>query len=207
MKNNKTKALKEMLSINKKVLAGLHYIKGFDFEKPFDIISGDGNFTMNSIKKQYKEHDIDITGTTAILLMLKKQDYWSNKRFYVVEIQFFACFCICERGLYEFNLQHFYGVGDFETARKHNTDKYYVVIQKKEYLTKAYTEKKVDYSERLEAVGKYTKWSTQNGTKGGFQVVILSKVIRHFILMKNLKLLLKIRLINRDIGFLYLSRN
>lgn len=163
-----TKALKEMLSINKKVLAGLHYIKGFDFEKPFNIVSGDGKFTMNSIKKQCMEQNIDTTGTTVILLMLKKQDYWSNKRFYAIKISSFVRFSICERGLYEFDLQHFYSVGDFEATRKHNTDKYYVVIQKKEYLTKAYTEKKVDYSERLEAVGKYTKWNTQDGTRGGF---------------------------------------
>lgn len=162
------KALKEMLSINKKVLAGLHYIRGFDFEKPFDIISGDGKFTMNSIKKQCKEQNIDTTGTTAILLMLKKQDYWSNKRFYVVGIKSFIRFEICKGNTFKFDLDGFYSIGDFEATRKHNTDKYYVIIQKKEYLTKACMEKEVDYSERLKAVGKYTEWCTQDGKRGGF---------------------------------------
>lgn len=168
MKNNKTKALKEMLSINKKVLAGLHYIKGFDFEKPFDIISGDGNFTMNSIKKQCKEQNIDTTDTTAILLMLKKQDYLENRQFYVVDVKSFIRFVICKGSAYKFNLSDFYNIGNFEATRKYNTDKYYVIIQKKEYLTKACTEKKVDYSERLEAVGKYVKWSDSNGKIRGF---------------------------------------
>lgn len=163
-----TKALKEILSINKKVLAGLHYIKGFDFEKPFDIVSGDGKFTMNSIKKQCKEQNIDTTDTTAILLMTKELDYFDNKQFYVVEIKSFVRFGMCERCLYKFNLDYFDSVGNFEETRKHNTDKYYVVIQKKEYSTKVYAEKKINYSERLEAVGEYTKWRFQDGTKGGF---------------------------------------
>lgn len=123
---------------------------------------------MNSIKKQCNEQNIDTTGTTAILLMLKKQDYWSNKRFYAIEIRSFVHFSICERGLYEFDLQHFYSVKDFEATRKHNTDKYYVIIQKKEYLTKACTEKKVDYSERLQSVGEYIRWHSEDGTRGGF---------------------------------------
>lgn len=165
-----TNTLKDLLSINKRVLSGLHYIKGFDFEKPFDVISGRGSFTMNSINKQCKEHGTDTVGTTAALLILKKQDYLDSKQLYIVDIKSFTRFDICKdnRGEYRFNLNKFYSVGDFESTRKRNTDKYYVVMQKKEYLTKTHKEKEVDYSERLESVGTYTRWRSQDNTRGGF---------------------------------------
>lgn len=165
-----TNTLKDLLSINKRVLSGLHYINGFDFEKPFDVISGRGSFTMNSINKQCKECGIDTADTTSALLILKKQDYLDSRQLYIVDIKSFVRFDICKENRYgyRFDLNKFYSVGDFESTRKHNTDRYYVVMQKKEYLTKPHKEKEVDYSERLESVGAYTKWRSQDNTRGGF---------------------------------------
>ena len=62
----------------------------------------------------------------------------------------------------------YYGVGDFENHRKKMTDTWFVVIQKKEYLVQDHKENTVDYTERLKAVKPYTRWSSQDGKRGGF---------------------------------------
>lgn len=163
--------VKKLLKLNCKALQGLHYVKGYDFTKPFDVVSGDGSFTLNKIKKECSALGIDTESTVATLLVKHNKNALFNKELLIVDIPSFCKFKIYEShrevgSKYNFDL--YYGVGNFEEHRKKMTDTWFVVIQKKEYLVKDHNEKSVDYTEKLKAVKSYTRWSSQDGKRGGF---------------------------------------
>lgn len=170
-KNEKSRTdVKILLSINPKIFQAVHYIKGFDFTKPFDIVSGDGKFTLNSIKKECETAGVDTADTESILLMeLAGNSYLSDQKLCVVNIYRHKFVQFENRDTpYKFNLNNFYSVGRFEDERKNNTKRWFVVIQKTEYLTEIKKKKKIDFSERMMPIGKYTMWGSQDGSKHGF---------------------------------------
>ena len=150
-KNEKNKAaVKILLSINPKFFQAVHYIKGFDFTKPFDIVSGDGKFTLNSIKKECEYAGVDTADTVAILMMEMLKNSCFRKNLYVVNIYRHKFVQFEDRDTpYNYNLDNFYSIGRFEEARKKNTKRWFVIIQRKEYLTEIKKEKKIDFSERM----------------------------------------------------------
>lgn len=164
--------VEKLLSLNNKALQGLHYIKGYDFTKPFDVVSGDGSFTLNKIKKECSALGIDTENTIATLLIKHNKNALFNKELYIVDIPDFYKFKIYDSNrdtkAYKFNFDLYYGVGHFEEHRKKKTETWFVVIQKKEYLVQDHKENSVDYAERLKATKPYTRWSSQDGKKGGF---------------------------------------
>lgn len=169
-KNEKNKAaVKILLSINSKLFQAVHYIKGFDFTKPFDIVSGDGKFTLNSIKKECENAGVDTADTVAILMMEMLKNSCFQKNLYVVNIYRHKFVQFEGRATpYNYNLDNFYSIGRFEEARKKNTKRWFVIIQRKEYLTGIKKEKKIDFSERMMPIGKYTMWTSQYRTEHGF---------------------------------------
>lgn len=170
--DNTKRNTKKLLSLNNKALQGLHYIKGYDFTKPFDVVSGDGSFTLNKIKKECSALGIDMENVVATLLIKHNKNALFNKELYIVDIPDFYKFKIYDSNrdtkAYKFNFDLYYGVGHFEEHRKKKTETWFVVIQKKEYLVQNHKENSVDYAERLKATKPYTRWSSQDGKKGGF---------------------------------------
>lgn len=164
--------VKKLLKLNSKALQGLHYVKGYDFTKPFDVVSGDGNFTLNKIKKECFALGIDTENTVATLLVKHNKNALFHRELYIVDIPNFYKFEIYDSNrdtkAYKFHFDLYYGVGDFEEHRKKKTETWFVVIQKKEYLVKDHNEKSVDYTGKLKATKPYTRWSSQDGKKGGF---------------------------------------
>ena len=164
--------VEKLLKLNSKALQGLHYVKGYDFTKPFDVVSGDGSFTLNKIKKECSALSIDTENTIATLLIKHNKNALFNKELRIVDIPDFYKFKIYDSNrdtkAYKFNFDLYYGVGDFEEHRKKKTETWFVVIQKKEYLVKDHNEKSVDYTGKLKATKPYTRWSNMNGTQGGF---------------------------------------
>lgn len=163
---------KKLLKLNSKALQGLHYVKGYDFTKPFDIVSGDGSFTLNKIKKECSALGIDIENTVATLLVKHNKSALFHNELYVVDIPSFCKFRIYEHNrdvkTWKYNFDLYYGVGNFEEHRKTKTETWFVVIQKKEYLVQDHKENSVDYEERLKATKPYTRWRSQDGKKSGF---------------------------------------
>ena len=170
--DNTKRNTKKLLSLNNKALQGLHYIKGYDFTKPFDVVSGDGSFTLNKIKKECSALGIDTENTIATLLIKHNKNTLFNKELYIVDIPDFYKFKIYDSNrntkAYKFNFDLYCGVGHFEEHRKKMTETWFVVIQKNEYLVKDHKTKSVDYKGRLKATKPYTRWTNQQGTQGGF---------------------------------------
>lgn len=164
--------VEKLLKLNSKALQGLHYVKGYDFTKPFDIVSGDGSFTLNKIIKECFALGIDTENTVATLLVKHNKSALFHNELHIVDIPSFYKFRIYDSNrdtkAYKFNFDLYYGVGDFEDHRKKKTETWFVIIQKKEYLVQDHKENTVDYTERLKAVKPYTRWSSQDGKRGGF---------------------------------------
>ena len=163
--------VEKLLKLNRKAFQGLHYVKGYDFTKPFDIVSGDGSFTLNKIKKECSALGIDTESTVATLLVKHARKAFRDNNLYIVDIPSFCKFKIYESHREvdtKYNFDLYYGVGNFEEHRKTKTETWFVVIQKKEYLVQDHKENSVDYEERLKATKPYTRWRSQDGKKGGF---------------------------------------
>lgn len=163
---------KKLLIFNNRVLQGLHYVKGYDFTKPFDVVSGNGSFTLNKIKKECASLGIELENVVATLLIKHEKNALFHKELYIVDIPNFTKFQIYEHNRdvksWKYNFDLYYGVGHFEEHRKNMTETWFVVIQNKDYLVANHVEKSVDYAGRLKAVSTYTKWVSQDRTKGGF---------------------------------------
>lgn len=160
--------VKKLLKLNSKALQGLHYVKGYDFTKPFDIVSGDGSFTLNKIKKECSALGIDTESTVATLLVKHNKNALFNKELLIVDIPSFCKFKIYEShrevgSKYNFDL--YYGVGNFEEHRKTKTETWFVVIQKKEYLVESHKDIYGDYKDRfvINSFGYGYKTAIQEG--------------------------------------------
>lgn len=145
--------VKKLLKLNSKALQGLHYIKGYDFTKPFDIVSGDGSFTLNKIIKECFALGIDTENTVATLLVKHNKSALFHNELHIVDIPSFYKFRIYDSNrdtkAYKFNFDLYYGVGDFEEHRKKKTETWFVVIQKKEYLVESHKDIYGDYKDRF----------------------------------------------------------
>lgn len=161
--------VKKLLKLNSKAFQGLHYVKGYDFTKPFDVVSGEGSFTLNKIKKECSALGIDTENTVATLLVKHNKNALFNKELYIVDIPSFCKFRIYDSHrdtkAYKFNFDLYCGVGDFEEHRKKKTETWFVVIQNKDYLVKSHKDIYGDYKDRF-VINSFSygyKTAIQNG--------------------------------------------
>lgn len=142
----------ELLRENPKALQFLHEAKRFDFEKDFLILKLENSFTFNSVTKEIKKH---ITGDFSAALLLKaNSDYCRDRDLYFVNMgssKFYPLRDDRSLPYWNYNIDWFFGVGDFEDVRKKKTDHVYVIAQKTELLSTK-KEKTTDFSQRFKLV-------------------------------------------------------
>lgn len=159
--------LKDLLNVNRKTLQYLHWFKGMDFEKPFEVISGEGHFTSNSLKKAVNVDNINDYKFSLLLL-----NSCSSEELYTVDIDdnfTFNKFVSTEKNylsLYEdFEMFHFYSYYFFEETRKSDEVKWFVVFQKKEYIIPdERLVRKPDFTERFDADSEGHYFKLINGS-------------------------------------------
>lgn len=125
-------ATKELLLSRKKALNYVHDAYGYDFTKPYKVTGLLGGFTAKSIEKA--------TGSnTGILLVYSKREMkvcrLDRGKFYTKDL----------RHIYGYNIDTFYGQGDFETERKSGNTAVYLIQQEKQYIGKPKPEERKSY--------------------------------------------------------------
>lgn len=147
----KNQALTDLLKANPKTLQFLHQSAGMDFQKPYIILDDCGKFTFNSIEKSLKEAapDFSLTQYRAAVLMYRNNKQVFGKLQYVPLVKFKFSPVDSAKGGYKFNIDDFYGVGDFEESRKGNTLQYFVIAQNNEHITKPKADGNIDLFQRF----------------------------------------------------------
>lgn len=167
----KKELVKEVLNRNPKMFKALHDLYDFDFTEEFQIIKINGRFTLNSLKKSLGITDLTGLNTAVIITNVKY-----NERYNYIVKAIESGFCIdYERRFYgyEYHVDHFFGKGSFEDARKEENIIVYVICQNKELAKKA-SEKKPDLNERF--IFKYvTRWGDGKGKHGISQIDLIDK--------------------------------
>ena len=129
------KELENLLSYDRKVLNLCHRKRGMDFCKPFEIIEGRGNFTYNMIRKliPYTE------GSCAAVMFLENQNKYraDYQKLFYVEITGCGFESVdTMKGIFDYRfIDDFWRKSDFEKARKNSEAHWFIVMQKREYLT------------------------------------------------------------------------
>ena len=167
----KKKLVKELLTRNPKMFQALHVLYDFDFETDFEIIKICGRFTLNSLKKSLGVPELYDYNVAAIITNIK----YNEKYNYIVKAAENG-FCIdSPRNVWwsEYRVDHFYGKGSFEAARKEENIVTYVICQKKELAKKA-SEKRPELSERFDFVS-VIRWGDGRGKHGISQIDIKDK--------------------------------
>lgn len=126
---------KELLKVNKSALQFLHAARGFDFEKDILIAKIDEKFTHNQVTKIiYEKIGWNFAG--AILVKPTEKNHF-HKRLHYAKITHAKFDIERTRKEYEYNIDNFFTVGDFENIRKHETQSVYIIAQSPELLTPA----------------------------------------------------------------------
>lgn len=162
---------KEILNRNQKMFQALHILYDFDFEADFEIVKLCGRFTLNSLKKALGVPALYDYNVAVIVTNVK---YNENYNYIVKATE--SGFCIdFPRNLYlsEYKVDHFWGKGNFESARKEENTVVYIISQNRELAKKA-SEKKPDLSERFGFV-RVTRWSDGRGKHGISQIDVIDK--------------------------------
>lgn len=128
--------LKNLLSYSGKALQLCHEKHGMNFCKPYEIIEGYGNFTFNSVMKfikQYAESNCE-----AVLFLENKNIYRADyQKLFYVEIENCGFESVdTMKGFFDYRgIDDFWRKSDFEKARKNSEAHWFIVMQKREYLT------------------------------------------------------------------------
>lgn len=169
MTNETRTNVKEILSENKFAFQLLNRARGYNFEKPFYIIKGEGKFTYNSIIKLIKSvvgTDFEVSCYNCFMLIKDKRTYRQDN-FCGVDID--KNFENLDRDLWSTKREHVHSydnyidnchtVKDFEELRKNYTDSYYVIIQQ---YSDSYVsgEIKIDVAERVEVLKQEWGYTT-----------------------------------------------
>ncbi len=137
-------AKKELLQINKNALKYIHDAYGYDFTKPYNITGFLGEFTVKNIEK--------ITGSDKGLLLICHGEEikiceMNHGRFYAKDL----------KSNYSYNINTFYGQGDFEEARKSGTLAAYVIQQDKQFIGNPKPQERNSYIYRRNATPEIDK--------------------------------------------------
>lgn len=143
----KNRTIKALLKEERKALQFLHAGYGFDFESPFFIKKIKGKFTFNMVKKAIEEK---LSGDYTAAALIKPAQRWNHpERLHIINIGS----CRFERPErqqlkpYNYNIDDFYSVGDFEETRKNQTESVYIIAQNNDFL-KHPRPQKIDYTAR-----------------------------------------------------------
>ena len=149
------KYINDLLSINNNAFRFLHDVEGFDFEKPFFITEQPGKFTVNTVTKAVQT---ELNPAKCKIVVFVVPTVSSNK-----DGLYFATLSggrfdgtRKERARYwdyrakdrGGDIDYCWGVGDFETLRKSQTEKIFIIAQDKAHTT-APTKKNIDISARF----------------------------------------------------------
>jgi hypothetical protein len=139
--------VKQLLTENKKALQFLHDARGFDFEKDFIVVKGYDKFTYKTVTDTIKSR---IGDDFKAALYVKPVSVWTDENLHYVDIddKFYT-----ERNAtvqyWNYDIDYFWGVGNFEDVRKHKTAYYYIVAQKTEYIGNRPAPRVVSRNERV----------------------------------------------------------
>lgn len=159
-------AFKNLLNENKKVLQCLHYSMGYDFEKPYRVIESTGKFTNNTLYKLLNEDEK--TDTAVILLIKPTRGFGWREDLHLVYLtdrtgnwlgKFVNPDQQRELG-FNNSMTYYWRKSDLEADRKSGVNKYWLVIQKKKYLTTPFKETEVDYTERMKPAEDFRRCLT-----------------------------------------------
>lgn len=149
--------MKELLTINPRALQFLHSAKGFDFEAPYFFQRVEGRFTYNGIVKAIRER---IPGAyIACVLVQATEKRHFHEKLYFVKMAVGGFDVARVATAYRFQIDNFYGVGDFEDCRKHQTKTAFIFAQAVEH-SKPIRGKTLDMSERYK-VDYSDRWSVR----------------------------------------------
>lgn len=138
---------KQLLSENRKALQFLNHAKGFDFEKPYNIVCKVGRFTSRTVAACVPEGH-----AAAMLLKPTESRRRSYSVLYYVELGSAGTFYPLRKdGVKYWNypgIDYLFSRGDFEDIRKNETDCIYIITQAPEHL-KPRKESSINLSARL----------------------------------------------------------
>ena len=151
---------KQLLSENRKALQFLNHAKGFDFEKPYNIVRKVGRFTSRTVAACVPE------GHAAVMLLKPIKTYrrsWVS--LYYVEIGAGGTFCPLRKNGVKYyaypGIDYMFSKGDFEDIRKNETDCIYIITQAPEHL-RPRKETRLDLYARLN-LSDVRKWGDGRG--------------------------------------------
>ena len=149
-----------VLQKNPHALQGLHNEIGFDFEKPFFTCAHAGAFTANAINKK-----LPITNKDRVVVLLIQPTAERHfQKLHVVTLHDKKFNISGLRFSYKYDLDHFWGVGNFEETRKHETETVFVFAQDVEYLHPIKKEKPINPQARYSvAYAQKASTSFRNG--------------------------------------------
>jgi len=128
--------VKELLKDNPKAMQFLHRQCAFDFCKPFEVVQTFGAFTLNSVKKAINAETLN---GLNIYILLKCFDRCGSleRELHAVEVNPHRVVGAQRSDMigrcYDFNIDYFFGVGDFEDVRKKRTKYIYIIYQDAEH--------------------------------------------------------------------------
>lgn len=129
MKNYKNMLLQE----NPKALQFLHHAHGFDFEKPVFIGGFPGRFTYKMVTDMIAANiGPDYIG--AILVKPMKTRCFEKLHHVAIGPYKFNIENRKACKWYRYNIDYFFGVGDFEETRKHKTERVYIIAQHPDHI-------------------------------------------------------------------------
>ena len=146
--------IKNLLSINKKAFQFLHDVEGFDFEKPYFITEQPGKFTANTVKKAIAEQLNPAACKISVFVVPTASRCLRDLYFSTLRLDKFSASRRDDVSYWNYraaapglNIDYCFSVGDFEKLRKSETEKIYIIAQKKEYTTIP-PKKNIDFSAR-----------------------------------------------------------
>lgn len=176
LSSNTRACVNALLKKNKSIFRILHFNRGYNFEKPFEIINGKGKFTARTIECLIKEYipDYDSNDYKCFMIITDTLSYRKND-IRGCDYNYIRGFKQLERGLHNtgreyisFGIDNYHTIKDFDDTRKNHVDEYFLIIQKKEFLINNLRETKLDYTERINRVEGYN-----NVVQGNYKGLIV----------------------------------
>lgn len=137
-----TAAIKKLLSTSKNALRNLHDTLGLDFCQSYKAFEISGRFTVRGIEKKAAALVKDYSPETYSTVVLSKRENRFQCGQYMLatiepEHKVDTEYKIVDHGYYKLNLDGFYNKGYFDETRKDETTHTIVIVQRREYLTRA----------------------------------------------------------------------
>lgn len=151
---------KQLLSENRKALQFLNHAKGFDFEKPYNIVHKVGRFTARTVAACVPNGH-----AAAILLKPTENRRRSYAGLYYIELGGAGTFYPLRKDGVTYwdypGIDYMFSKGDFEDIRKNETECIYIITQAPEHLQPSKAEK-LDLTQRL-TLSDVRKWGDGRG--------------------------------------------